>query len=702
MKKLKTTTDALVLDPDLIDLTVIPPPMTPDEDGFNRVFPGAASAVSTPPTPFADRESLEAELKALEKDIDHIQKLKAYNGWATNGSNGKPISADDTLSDGSSINSYNYEDEASAASNSASAAAGIAAVYQLRDIDSFIANVTVPPPPGTFDLSVHNGDLDDISAFIIPPPPLLKSMEDREVHEVKVPTPKIMDKEKISPKIASIQQKFLSNHQDTLTRKKPVAAPLAPPPPPEHNLPPPPPPPRSSIPSFPPKRYEFGGAGAPAPPRPTKLTLDAISNPPPPPVKTLSKMSLTSSSDSLSSNASVNTVKSVSPTKSEAPPSLPPRQSPSKSPSRPPLASPEDMVSPPSVASKPVVPSRASKPSLSPNKEMRALPPVPSKSNSSVETTPEKSSTPPSLPPLLMTKSSHITNNSPVRKIIDSMEVTNEDKPKLPSKTAIGGRKLPAPPPNSTQPPPPPKLTNGVNHKKTKTTENGYKMEVYTNSHFDHEGGTSVDDSDCDEDESGSPPKTKFILGPPVGESNDYDESEDSNNSGDFGSRNFATFHKAEGVLQKVLQHIDEAHGLCNLSDSNKVGLHKSKDAYSKAKEQLTNESRQFVTASKLFVKSATESEGQLVDCLNHCVVMIDKIGLITLEVARQTPTPMQTQSLIVKVRDVADTFLQAVLAAGNATGRDMNDPAMSVLMKKATNLASVLTTLMRSLRVFN
>merc|ERR1719328_782661 len=69
-------TTALVLDPDLIDLTMIPPPMTPDEDGIYRVFPGAASAVSTPPTPFADRESLEAELKALEKDLGDIQQIK--------------------------------------------------------------------------------------------------------------------------------------------------------------------------------------------------------------------------------------------------------------------------------------------------------------------------------------------------------------------------------------------------------------------------------------------------------------------------------------------------------------------------------------------------------------------------------------------------------------------------------------------------
>ena len=176
------------------------------------MFPGAASAVSTPPTPFADRESLEAELKALEKDIDHIQKLKAYNGWATSsGAPGKPsIStiSDDTLSDGSSIASYNYEDEATAS------AAGIAAVYQLRDIDSFIANVTVPPPPNLDSIEVKNEDFDDISAFIIPPPPLsLKSVEDREVNEVKIGAKMESSKEKISPKIASIQQKFLSSHQ---------------------------------------------------------------------------------------------------------------------------------------------------------------------------------------------------------------------------------------------------------------------------------------------------------------------------------------------------------------------------------------------------------------------------------------------------------------------------------------------------------
>ena len=50
----------------------------------------------------------------------------------------------------------------------------------------------------------------------------------------------------------------------------------------------------------------------------------------------------------------------------------------------------------------------------------------------------------------------------------------------------------------------------------------------------------------------------------------------------------------------------------------------------------------------------------------------------------------------------MADTYLQTLQAASQAIGKDMNDPSMNVLMKRATSLAGVLTTLMRSLRVFN
>lgn len=47
--------DAFCLDPDIIDLTMIPPPITPDEDGAQPL----PSPLSVPPTPFADQTPLE-------------------------------------------------------------------------------------------------------------------------------------------------------------------------------------------------------------------------------------------------------------------------------------------------------------------------------------------------------------------------------------------------------------------------------------------------------------------------------------------------------------------------------------------------------------------------------------------------------------------------------------------------------------------
>jgi glutaredoxin 2 len=128
-------------------------------------------------------------------------------------------------------------------------------------------------------------------------------------------------------------------------------------------------------------------------------------------------------------------------------------------------------------------------------------------------------------------------------------------------------------------------------------------------------------------------------------------------------------FKKAAEVISNVVSHIEESQELCGKSKTEQGSTSpaqqsRNKQQYQRAKEQLTNESRQFVTASKLFVKSATESEGQLMECLNHCVQMIDRIGNVTRDVAMLTPTPLQTQTLLAKVRDVADTYLQTVQAA--------------------------------------
>ena len=92
-------------------------------------------------------------------------------------------------------------------------------------------------------------------------------------------------------------------------------------------------------------------------------------------------------------------------------------------------------------------------------------------------------------------------------------------------------------------------------------------------------------------------PKLNLFLFYLLGESNDDDPDDKFKKA----SRH-VIFHKAEDALNEVLIHIDKAQDLCNNAGSNTT-TNKSKDQYLKSKEILTNESRQFVTASKLFVK---------------------------------------------------------------------------------------------------
>lgn len=113
------------------------------------------------------------------------------------------------------------------------------------------------------------------------------------------------------------------------------------------------------------------------------------------------------------------------------------------------------------------------------------------------------------------------------------------------------------------------------------------------------------------------------------------------------------------------------------------------------ARERLINESRQFVTASKMFVKSVTDSPQTMAVCLSQCVVLVERMGLAVEDVSEQE----HNRDLPPKVRDVARAFLHTLKAAAEASGQGVSDPSMGRLMGKATALAGVLTILMRSLR---
>merc|ERR1719422_654730 len=456
----------VVLDPDLIDLTMIPPPMTPDEEGPARIFPGTASAVSTPPTPFADRQSLEAELQALERDLGGLNKTSwdegAVYGAVRFGasSRGNTASWEAEEDEETSLNSLTMPD---LVDSREPGGPSLAALRHLKsdDIDMFIANMAVPPPPSVVRQQqvqqkhspVVELTSEELSAFIIPPPPATAAGGrqggvqrggggDREVLELRVAAQqKQAPDNALSPKIASLQERLAQLSSSTeaqgrpgkemsltltkdrygypvqgkgkgevqSTREGPSSPKTSQAPPsrqetadrsnvlrgqvqtkrdiflrqgsspeivktrPEES--PPPPPPRTAVPRHfssstlgrksTPSTYQFGANMARSNSQ-EELSSNGTTNVNSrPPVRAMaskingklssssedlglkrspispSKLSVTSSSDSLSSTASVNTVKSASPQEeappSPPPPSLPPRLSPSKVAVKPPI-----------------------------------------------------------------------------------------------------------------------------------------------------------------------------------------------------------------------------------------------------------------------------------------------------------------------------------------------------------------------------
>ena len=128
---------------------------------------------------------------------------------------------------------------------------------------------------------------------------------------------------------------------------------------------------------------------------------------------------------------------------------------------------------------------------------------------------------------------------------------------------------------------------------------------------------------------------------------------------------------------------------------ADRVLAHEDREHPEVPRERLIHESRQFVTASKMFVKSVTDSPQTMATCLAQCVMLIERMTHAVEDVAHRE----QSRDLPAKVRDVARAFLHTLRAAVDASGQGVNDPSMGRLMGKATALAGVLTILMRSLR---
>ncbi|GIX71676.1 FERM and PDZ domain-containing protein 4 [Caerostris extrusa] len=148
--------ETICLDPDIIDLTMIPPPVTPEMETSLE----GASQLDTPPAAF-----LGALFKNLEDCNGYPERSAELHRGMLNGGSGIYYEENHQISnpEHDSLDSGH----ASLSANGSSLGNGD---LKIENIDSLIATLTIPPPPdGALGTSPVSNE--DLSAYIIPPPP---------------------------------------------------------------------------------------------------------------------------------------------------------------------------------------------------------------------------------------------------------------------------------------------------------------------------------------------------------------------------------------------------------------------------------------------------------------------------------------------------------------------------------------------------
>lgn len=120
---------------------------------------------------------------------------------------------------------------------------------------------------------------------------------------------------------------------------------------------------------------------------------------------------------------------------------------------------------------------------------------------------------------------------------------------------------------------------------------------------------------------------------------------------------------------------------------------------FNMCKDELQTQVRQFVTDAKLLVSNATQTKAKLAVNMDASMHSLAKIFLHGQATMFMMEAIHQAQHLGSEVIRVANAYKSTLNAAHAAVGKPLSDPHMKYLMRQATNLASLLSTLLKSLK---
>ncbi|XP_044262585.1 uncharacterized protein LOC123010031 isoform X1 [Tribolium madens] len=157
---------------------------------------------------------------------------------------------------------------------------------------------------------------------------------------------------------------------------------------------------------------------------------------------------------------------------------------------------------------------------------------------------------------------------------------------------------------------------------------------------------------------------------------------------------------KTDVAMASLLVRLDQVAAQCSAAQVHGGGRLISEEKFQIAKEELTSQSLQLVTSSKMLVIAMSDpSLPDLPENLAICLTILRRLTELCQDLTNHTTAPLQTRNLILKVHDVTAAFRHLITSHIDRTSPKTIEEHLAA---QAESLANVLATLLRSLRVFS
>lgn len=128
-------------------------------------------------------------------------------------------------------------------------------------------------------------------------------------------------------------------------------------------------------------------------------------------------------------------------------------------------------------------------------------------------------------------------------------------------------------------------------------------------------------------------------------------------------------------------------------------GIDRQPMQFGMCRDELICQVKCFVTDAKLLVSNATQTCDKMAKNLNQSMHTLAKVFLHCQATMLMMEAVHQAQHLGFEVIKVTNSYKSTVNAAHAAVGKPLGDPHMRYLMRQATNLATLLSSLLKTLK---